>query len=93
MPQFACLPELLHRKRSEMAKIKLNLEVETFAEWLSAQDRRGDSIGDLARDVGSDPDWPDAKNNDVRDHLAYLRSTPGCDTLLVHAWKEYIDFI
>lgn len=63
----------------------------SFTQWLLRQVGRDDPIGDLAGDVGRDPDWP-ARSKSLNRLLVYLRSRGTCDgaiAALRAAWREW----
>lgn len=62
-----------------------------FTEWLLRQAGRDDPIGDLASDVGRDPDWP-AGSRSLSRFLVYLRNRGACEgaiAALRAAWSEW----
>ena len=62
-----------------------------FNEWLAKQSRRGDRVGDLARDMRIDLSWPTAKVSRRRLH-EYLQSRGAIDAVrdaLDQAWDEW----
>lgn len=64
----------------------------SFRQWIIKTNLRTDApIGDLARDVSSDPNFPKGENR-LRKLHSYLKWNNACkealDTLC-YAWKEY----
>jgi len=62
-----------------------------FNEWLAKQSRRGDRVGDLARDMRIDLSWPTSKVSRRRLH-EYLQSRGAIDSVrdaLDQAWDEW----
>ena len=61
----------------------------TFTQWLKQQRRRDDPIGDLARDVCADPDFPVVRYRE--DVVAYLgdRADGRVGQALDRAWRAY----
>jgi hypothetical protein len=65
--------------------------MDAFNDWLGQQSRRGDRVGDLARDMRIDLTWPTAKVSRRRLH-AYLESQgaiQGVFDALDEAWDEW----
>jgi len=63
----------------------------TFYMWLLKQRERDEPVGDLARDVHADANWPCAAKR-YRHFKRYLASRPQCDGALIalqKAWAEY----
>ena len=63
----------------------------SFTQWLAQQAGRDDPVGDLASDVGRDPDWP-ASGRGLSRFLVYLRNHGACDgaiAALRAAWREW----
>ena len=61
-----------------------------FTLWLSAQVKREDPVGDLARDAGYDIDFPTSgKLSDYRDHLTDVGACRGALAALSRAWFEF----
>lgn len=62
-----------------------------FSEWLERHERRDTPIGDLARDVKRDRDWP--KNEDNLDRLIeHLQRKNACEEaigVLYRAWSDW----
>lgn len=62
----------------------------SFTAWLKTQAEQDNAIGDLARDVSADPDWPSRKGR--RGQLDYLEERgaiqAAIDTL-ERAWTQY----
>jgi len=62
----------------------------SFTAWLRRQRRSNDRVGDLARDVVIDDNWPRGRTLTRLD--AYLVEVPACDAARVSlrvAWDEY----
>lgn len=65
----------------------------TFSTWLRKQHKRNDAVGDLARDVRQDTNWP--KKGSINAKREYLYDAHGLDefdpavSTLNRAWKEY----
>lgn len=62
----------------------------SFTAWLKLQRRRNDSVGDLARDICRDPDWPQGRT--WRAFAAYLAERNACEgaqEALDRAWGEH----
>jgi hypothetical protein len=62
----------------------------TFTTWLAIQRERDDWIGDIARDVASDRDWPAC--NTMAASLQYLLQCNACEAALAAmtaAWREF----
>lgn len=49
----------------------------TFASWLRQFEEEDNGIGDLAREVAADVDWPDAQ--DLPTLVGYLEDLGACD--------------
>ena len=63
----------------------------TFNEWLKKQNERDDPIGDLARDAGLDPDWPDDDTSKAEfENYIEARASMWTDTFRA-AWREYVE--
>lgn len=64
-----------------------------FTRWLCRQWRRDDPVGDLARDVRQDPDWP-SRARTLAAYERYLVECGACDgavRALRRAWHEWLD--
>ena len=61
----------------------------TFKSWLRRFENDSNAIGDLARDVARDPDWPGGGPGRTRRHIRDLGACE--DALATHdrAWVEY----
>lgn len=66
----------------------------TFNEWITDQQYRDDTIGDLAKDIADDPDFPGIESWDDLDRYFSWKGFPG----RIHedvmqtvecAWDEY----
>jgi uncharacterized protein YozE (UPF0346 family) len=64
---------------------------QSFDRWLREQRHRDDPVGDLARDVISDPDWPrGAGEHAQRRYLIYeVWACDGAVEAHARAWREY----
>ncbi|GAA1539185.1 hypothetical protein GCM10009730_55450 [Streptomyces albidochromogenes] len=63
---------------------------QTFTSWLKTQSKDRTAIGDLARDVSADPDWPSGKAlKDQRDYLESRGAIPAAVETLERAWEQY----
>lgn len=63
-----------------------------FSKWLLNQQHRDDPIGDLARDVVADRNWPSAGNLDsYLDYLADMHAAAIAIDVLEKAWREYVE--
>lgn len=63
----------------------------SFSAWLKKQKKRPDAVGDLARDVCRDPDWP-ARARKLLTFRRYLQDCGACEGAmesLERAWAEY----
>lgn len=64
-----------------------------FTRWLREQSQRNDRIGDLARDLRVDADWP-TKSQKFDTFWAHLQAQHADDSALesfVYAWLEFLD--
>ncbi|MBE3597759.1 MAG: hypothetical protein IMX02_02800 [Limnochordaceae bacterium] len=62
-----------------------------FTGWLRRQWRRDDPVGDLARDVRLDPDWP-GRARRPQTYRRYLEQCGACEgalRALERAWVEW----
>lgn len=62
-----------------------------FKDWIAKYEKQGKPIGDLARDIAGDKDFPDT--NDCEILLNYLHTNGACDGALdafKDAWHKYI---
>ncbi|OMI87844.1 hypothetical protein BSZ07_20550 [Streptomyces sp. M1013] len=62
----------------------------TFTAWLKTHADHRTAIGDLARDVSNDPDWPSHKGR--QGQLDYLEERGAIDAAietLERAWSQY----
>jgi uncharacterized protein YozE (UPF0346 family) len=62
----------------------------SFTAWLKTQTDRDSGIGDLARDVANDPNWPSRRNQ--AGQLAYLEecgAIPAAIEMFENAWVRY----
>jgi len=67
------------------------MSARSFRAWLRQFRRDGTAIGDLARDVLADPDWPRGPGSLAR-HEAHLEDAGACDgavSALREAWARY----
>lgn len=63
----------------------------TFKQWLLRFDAANLPIGDIAREVKHDTDFPE--NNNLDAILNYLEEKGACDAVIVafkHAWDDYL---
>lgn len=63
----------------------------SFTQWLKQQNRRNDPVGDLARDVVADEDWPKYVRSPVQfqDYLESVSASTPAQEALDHALNEY----
>ena len=63
----------------------------TFRDWLIRQAHRDDPVGDIARDMLDDPDWPagDGILADYRDYLTSVSASSLALAALQQAWDEW----
>ena len=73
------------------AEIMTEQNLSSFTRWLGAQTERQDPVGDLARDVAADRDWPlSAKTvESYEGYLARRGADPNVISALFDAWAEY----
>jgi uncharacterized protein YozE (UPF0346 family) len=64
---------------------------ETFLVWLAQQARRDDPVGDCARDMLDDPDWPPSVTTfeTARTYLESVNASPQAMAALREAWEEW----
>jgi uncharacterized protein YozE (UPF0346 family) len=64
---------------------------ETFLVWLALQARRDDPVGDCARDMLDDPDWPAQATTFemARHYLESVNASPKAIEALREAWDEW----
>lgn len=61
-----------------------------FTTWLQAHAKDESAIGDLARDVASDPYWPSHRQlSGQRDYLEERGAIPAAVETLERAWELY----
>ncbi|MFJ8211845.1 YozE family protein [Streptomyces sp. NPDC096033] len=63
---------------------------QSFTTWLKTHRKDDSAIGDLARDVSADPDWPSRRG--LPGQIAYLEergAIPRAIDTLERAWKAY----
>jgi uncharacterized protein YozE (UPF0346 family) len=62
-----------------------------FFRWLMRQFKRKDPIGDLARDIESDPSFPRTSNSfeTLRSHLIQMQAIPEALVALDEGWREF----
>jgi uncharacterized protein YozE (UPF0346 family) len=75
-----------------VSKIKTNAAGATFYYWLLPQKERPDRIGDIARDIVGDSDFP-RESNQYEEIRSYLNAQGACaDAIecLKDAWLEYL---
>ena len=65
---------------------------ETFLVWLAKQARRDDPVGDCARDMLDDPDWPPSAIDfeTARAYLSSVHASPIAIAALREAWTEWM---
>lgn len=63
----------------------------TFISWLKAQNKRNDSVGDLARDVIRDTEQPQSLE-DIKDSMAMYGACDGAHKALNKALLEYHNY-
>ena len=63
----------------------------TFLVWLAQQARRDDAVGDCARDMLDDPDWPATATTfeTARAYLESVNASPRAVEALREAWEEW----
>ncbi|MCX5037035.1 MULTISPECIES: YozE family protein [Streptomyces] len=62
----------------------------SFTAWLKSHKDQHNAIGDLARDVSLDPDWPSRKGRQGQlDYLEECNAIPAAVETLERAWTEY----
>ncbi|MEU6509318.1 YozE family protein [Streptomyces sp. NPDC046942] len=62
----------------------------SFTAWLKTHVDQHSAIGDLARDVSADPDWPSRKGlPGQRDYLEECGAIPAAVEALERAWTQY----
>ncbi|MFJ2887831.1 YozE family protein [Streptomyces sp. NPDC087305] len=62
----------------------------SFTTWLKAQADRDSGIGDLARDVASDPNWPSRRGRaGQRSYLEECGAIPAAIEMFESAWVRY----
>ncbi|MFD5628150.1 YozE family protein [Streptomyces sp. NPDC127072] len=63
---------------------------QSFTAWLKTQADRDSGIGDLARDVARDPDWPSRRGRaGQRTYLEERGAIPAAIEMLEDAWVRY----
>ena len=64
---------------------------ETFLVWLAQQARRDDPVGDCARDMLDDPDWPPTATTfeAARAYLESVHASRQAIAALREAWDEW----
>jgi uncharacterized protein YozE (UPF0346 family) len=64
---------------------------DTFLVWLAQQARRDDPVGDCARDMLDDPDWPPTATTfeTARAYLESVKASPKAIEALREAWSEW----
>ncbi|WP_330289127.1 YozE family protein [Streptomyces sp. NBC_00576] len=61
-----------------------------FTAWLKTHADQRNSIGDLARDVSADPDWPSGKGRQGQlDYLEECGAITAAMETLERAWTQY----
>ncbi|WP_062214345.1 YozE family protein [Streptomyces sp. NBRC 109706] len=62
----------------------------SFTAWLKTHAGQSNAIGDLAKDVAADPDWPSRKGlAGQRDYLEERGAIPAAIETLERAWSQY----
>ena len=63
----------------------------TFLVWLAQQARRDDAVGDCARDMLDDPDWPPTATTfeTACAYLVSVQASPPALEALREAWDEW----
>ena len=64
---------------------------DSFLVWLAKQARRDDPVGDSARDMLDDPDWPPIATTfeTARAYLESVHASPKAIEALREAWTEW----
>ena len=64
---------------------------EPFVTWLAQQARRDDAVGDCARDMLDDPDWPSTATSfeTASAYLTSVNASPIAHDVLREAWEEW----
>ncbi|WP_407838495.1 YozE family protein [Streptomyces sp. DSM 116496] len=61
-----------------------------FTSWLKTHAKDQSAIGDLARDVAADPDWPSRRQlSGQREYLEERGAIPAAVETLERAWELY----
>ncbi|MGW4730285.1 YozE family protein [Streptomyces shenzhenensis] len=64
-----------------------------FTAWLKAHADQGNAIGDLARDVSRDPDWPSRRGlPGQRTYLEERGAISAAIETLERAWTQYEEY-
>ena len=62
----------------------------SFTAWLKTHAKQDNAIGDLARDVSADPDWPSRRTRQGQlDYLEERGAIPRAIETLERAWTQY----
>jgi uncharacterized protein YozE (UPF0346 family) len=63
----------------------------TFWQWINRQKRRDDAVGDIARDIIGDPEWPRRawKLTTLMEYLASAAASPNAVRAFAQAWGEW----
>ncbi|MBM7054557.1 MULTISPECIES: YozE family protein [Streptomyces] len=62
----------------------------SFTAWLKTHKKDQNAIGDLARDVAADPDWPSRRQlSGQREYLEERGAIPAAVATLERAWELY----
>lgn len=62
----------------------------SFTTWLKTHKKDQNAIGDLARDVAADPDWPSRRQlSGQREYLEERGAIPAAVETLERAWELY----
>jgi hypothetical protein len=66
------------------------MDKRSFTGWLKQQDKRRDPVGDLARDVKVDREWPRASTlRGFQSYFDRISASDGAKEALKRAWLEW----